>query len=157
MKKVPAWKFWLYKWRYLPAAGFMGIRLLALDEEKCVTGMRLSWRNQNPFRSMYFAAQCAAAELATGLAAFQVMQEEGGRVSMLVTGMDARFHQKATGAVLFECGQVREVRAAIRRAHQQTEAVELAVEVRALKKDTREQVSFFILYWSFKLRGPKSA
>jgi acyl-coenzyme A thioesterase PaaI-like protein len=153
MRKVPAWQFWLYKWRYLPAAGFMGIQLLQLDDEKCVTGMRLGWRNQNPFRSLYFAAQCAAAEMATGLAAFQIMRDQGARVSMLVTGMDARFYKKATGVVRFECAEVPQVREAIARAHQQSQPIALAVEVHALGADSPEPVASFTLHWSFKLRS----
>lgn len=153
MEKIPAWKFLIYKWLRLPAAGFMGVGLGQIDEDTCETVLRLGWRNTNPFRSLYFAAQCSAAEMATGLAAYQIVTSRGSKVSMLVTGMDALFHKKATGKVVFRCSPLQAIRDAVELAHAQADSVALQVPVKAVQTDTGVLVSEFVFHWSFKKRS----
>lgn len=152
MEHIPGWKFLLYKWLRLPAAAFMGVRLHQTGADVCETRLTLGWNNKNPFRSLYFAAQCAAAEMATGLAAYQIVTSRGSRVSMLVTGMDARFHKKAVGRVIFRCAPLSEIRAAVEQAHSVPESVELQVPVTAIQTETGTVVSEFVFYWSFRRR-----
>ena len=86
----------------LPAAWFMGIRVAFCDRERAVIRLPYGWRSQNPFRSTYFAAQCAAGEMSTGLLALACLQEQPP-VSMLVTHIEADFHKKASETVIFVC------------------------------------------------------
>lgn len=153
MKQIPAWKFWLFKWHYLPAAGFMGVGLHLLDEGHCITTLKLGWRNKNPFRSLYFAAQCAAAEMSTGLVAFQLVKDSGGGISMLITGMDSQYLKKATGRVHFICNEIEAVREAIQKARLQDEAITIAVPVQAIQQDNLQVVSEFTFHWSFRRKG----
>ena len=153
MEKIPAWKFLFYNWLRLPAAAFMGVGLGHIGQDACETCLKLGWRNKNPFRSLYFAAQSAAAEMATGLAAYQIVTAQGSKVSMLVTGMEARFHKKATGTVIFRCSPLQGIREAVELAHGQSESVELQVPVTAIQTDTGVLVSEFVFHWSFKRRS----
>lgn len=153
MNNIPNWKFWIFKWWFLPAAGFMGVRLVHLTDVECKTSLRLSWRNKNPFRSQYFAAQAAAAEMATGLPAFQLMRRKGQSISMLITGMEAVFLKKATGVVEFTCNDVQAIKDAIQEAlAQDAQAVQVKVAVDAIQLSDAEVVSTFTFNWSFKKR-----
>ena len=66
MKITPAAinKYTLFK---LPAAYFTGVRVRSITDDFCKVSVRLSWVNQNPFRSMFWAVQGMAAELSTGV------------------------------------------------------------------------------------------
>jgi len=86
----------------LPMAWFAGIGVQHCDAQKSVVRLPYGWRSQNPFRSTYFAAQCAAAELSTGLLALAQLQESPP-VSMLVTHIEAEFFKKASDMLLFTC------------------------------------------------------
>lgn len=151
--------FPLLLWRILPAAAFMGLRLDALDDRSCTTRLTLGWRNRNPFRSMYFAAQMAAAEMASGLPAFLMIRQGGGRVSMLVVRVDAQFLHKATGRVLFTFGAVQDLRRAIERASGSQEPVLYDAEVTAVGAADDTVLATFRVQWRFRARvsGPQSA
>lgn len=131
----------------------MGVGLEVLDEGRCITTLKLGWRNKNPFRSLYFAAQCAAAEMSTGLVAFQLVKDSGGGISMLITGMESQYHKKATGRVHFICNEIVGIREAIQKARLQHEAITIAVPVQAIQQDNQQVVSEFTFHWSFRRRG----
>jgi len=97
-----SWRMRLFLFYKLPAAWFMGIRVRSCNPESAVTSLPYGWRSQNPFRSTYFAAQCAAAELSTGLLALAALHEQPP-VSMLVTHIEASFLKKADQMLLFTC------------------------------------------------------
>ncbi|WP_309640021.1 DUF4442 domain-containing protein, partial [Flavobacterium sp.] len=59
----------------LPAAFWCGVRVKTLEVDRCTTSVKHTWKNQNPFHSMYFAVQAMAAELTTGaLVMFQIQK-----------------------------------------------------------------------------------
>src|SRR6476646_11547024 len=89
-------KFRMFLFSKLPAALFSGVRLKYVDEEKCEVVVPFKWFTRNPFRSTYFACLSMAAEMSTGLLAMANIYGRKPRVSMLITGMEARFHKKAT-------------------------------------------------------------
>lgn len=93
-------RFYLF-WK-LPMAWFAGIGVRYCDAQKTVVRLPYGWRSQNPFRSTYFAAQCAAGELSTGLMALAQLQEKPP-VSMLVTKIETEFFKKASETLLFTC------------------------------------------------------
>ena len=65
--------------------------------------LRYRWANQNPFKSMFWAVQGMAAELATGAMVSSQIQESGKRISMLVQNNTANFSKKAVGRITFTC------------------------------------------------------
>lgn len=96
------WKMHLFLLWKLPSAWFMGIRVHSCTAAQCTVKLPFSWRAQNPFRSTYFAAQCAAAELSTGLLAMAHLQNKPV-VSMLVLHIEADFLKKASDTLTFNC------------------------------------------------------
>lgn len=95
-----SWRFRLFLLWKLPAAWFVGIRVRSVNLKECVAILPFSWFSQNPFRSTYFAAQCAAGELSTGLPALAYLQGKPP-VSMLVTRIEAEFYKKADQTLAF--------------------------------------------------------
>lgn len=87
----------------LPSAYWSGVRLRELDDFSSATSVTHSWRNQNPFKSMYFAVQAMAAELATGVLVMKKISESGVKISMLVANQKASFIKKAKGRIVFQC------------------------------------------------------
>lgn len=132
----------------LPAAWFMGIGVRACDEERAVVALPYGWRSQNPFRSTYFAAQCAAGELSTGLLCLTHLQEQPP-VSMLVTRVEAEFFKKADATLLFTCTAGKEVAQLVGRILQSGEAETLTMVSRGQLPDGQLAARITIT-WSFK-------
>lgn len=98
------WKMRLYFIRKLPSLYFWGVRIIKCNEKRTEVSIPFTWRSQNPFRSIYFAALCGAAEISTGaLALIGLAGRE--RVSMLVVNVAAQFYKKADATVTFTCEQ----------------------------------------------------
>ena len=100
---ITAKKINLFTFFKLPAAFWCGVRVKTIDAEKCTTSVKHSWKNQNPFNSMYFAVQAMAAELSTGSLAVYHINKSGKKISMLVASNKANYSKKATGRITFTC------------------------------------------------------
>ncbi len=96
-------KFNMFTFFKLPSAWWCGVRLRYLDKQRAVVTVRHHWVNQNPFRSMFWAVQGMAAELATGAMMIDQIRETGKPISMLVANNNASFTKKATGKIMFTC------------------------------------------------------
>ncbi len=146
-----SWIMRLFLFWKLPAAWFMGTRVLSCDLEKCRVALPYSWWSQNPFRSTYFAAQCAAGELSTGLLALSYLQE-GPPVSMLVTHIEADFLKKASETLTFTCSDGAAFQSTIQKALTTGEAQTFQAESIGTLPDGREAVRVRIT-WSFRIKG----
>lgn len=105
--------FTLFK---LPSAWLTGVRVKALTPSSCTTSVKHRWINQNPFKSMFWAVQGMAAELATGALVIGHIQESGAKMSMLVATNNATFTKKATGRISFTCLDGEAIKTTIERA-----------------------------------------
>ena len=144
-------RFYLF-WK-LPMAWFAGIGVRYCDAQKAIVRLPYCWRSQNPFRSTYFAAQCAAAELSTGLLALAHLQEKPP-VSMLVTKIEAEFFKKAASTLLFSCEDGNALFETIEKAIQSGEAHSFtALSSGKLPDGTLAAV--VKISWSFKLKKPR--
>lgn len=100
--------FWMAMLSKLPSAIFWKFRIKTITQEKCEVTLPYSWRTQNPFRSIYFAAMAGAGELSTG-ALCQMYLAGRGKFSMLVVDFKAEFHKKADQKITFTCEQGEEL------------------------------------------------
>ncbi len=135
----------------LPLALMAGLRVQTLEPEVCRATIRYGWRNTNPFRSMYFAAQAMAAELSTGAIALLATQLSEKRVALIITEMRAEFLHKATGRITFTCDQGEKLIAAVEKAA----GCEEQITAEAATTGTAEDgtvVSRFVFTWSFRAR-----
>lgn len=143
-----SWKMRLFLLQKLPSAWFMGIGVRYCDESQTTVSLPYGWRSQNPFRSTYFAAQCAAAELSTGLLAMAHLQGKPP-VSMLVTHIEAEFLKKADQTLLFTCAEGAELSNAIARTLENGEAQVYRASSVGRLPDGTVAVQVWIT-WSFK-------
>ena len=67
----------------LPAAWWCGVRLKYIDKKKAVVSVKHVWRNQNPYKSMFWAVQGMAAELSTGAIMIDQIEDSGSKISKL--------------------------------------------------------------------------
>jgi hypothetical protein len=147
------WRMRFFMFMRLPAAWFMGLRILSCTPEKTRVALPYGWRSKNPFKSTYFAAQCAAAEMSTGLMALASLQ---GRppFSMLVTEIRAEFYKKASETLVFECDAGKVIDQEIEAAQITQEARVITIESIGRLPDGTVATKVWVT-WSFKLRQGK--
>lgn len=90
----------------LPSAFLCGVRLRSLNKERAVVTVTLNFLNKNPFKSMFWAVQGMAAELATGAIILSEVRNSTVPISMLVIRNEAEFLKKAKGKITFTCTDV---------------------------------------------------
>ncbi|MCE7921841.1 MAG: DUF4442 domain-containing protein [Haliscomenobacteraceae bacterium CHB4] len=151
MKNISPWRMRLFLLWKLPAAWFMGISVRACDGEQAVVKLPYGWRSQNPFRSIYFAAQCAAGEMSTGVLALKHLQGKAP-VSMLVTRVEAEFLKKASETLLFTCKDGKALEAAIGQAVDTGEAQVFRATSIGTLPDGTEAARVWIT-WSFRKKA----
>lgn len=135
----------------LPAAYWSGVRLRYLDDDSSVTNVKHGWKNQNPFRSMYFAVQAMAAELSTGVLVMREIQASGKKISMLVANNNSSFTKKATGCISFKCADGMVVEEAIQKAIETGEGQ--TFWLKSIGTNERgEQVSEMNFEWTVKVK-----
>jgi len=144
------WKMYLFYLTKLPSMWFWGGRLKYIDFERCEFTMPYSWSSQNPFNSTYFAAQSAAAEFSTGALATLALAGRG-KISMLVSDIQAEFTKKATSKVTFTCEEGAKIIAAVDKAIQTKEGQTVTIKSVGRMADGTV-TSTTILTWSFKAK-----
>ena len=143
--------FGAYLGAKLPLGAFAGLRIDDFSAERCAVSLPYGWRTQNPFQSIYFAAQCMAAELSTGALAMLAIQSSQASVSMLVTNMNASFGKKATERSTFLCEDGFKVFEAIQHTIETGEGVQLDMHTIGTMPNG-DQISEFTFQWSFRKR-----
>ncbi len=139
-------------WSKLPLAAFAGLRVARLDENGAEVRLPAGWKTQNPFGSTYFAAQAMAAEFSTGAPAQWFIEQSGGDIASLVTGISARFTRKATKETRFVFSDGAAMRKAIDDANRTGEPVVFTARSIGTQEDGT-QVAEFSVEWSFKKRN----
>lgn len=143
-------KFFIFK--NLSAAFWAGLNIHHFDDESCVVRVKLSWFNQNPFRSMYFAVEAMAAEMSSGMLAYAQVYNRDPAVSMLVEKVEATFVKKATGTIYFTCNDGKAMEAAVDETIKTGEGVKLTSKAIGKNSDGLT-VAEFSFTWSFKAKS----
>jgi hypothetical protein len=144
------WRMGLYLFWKLPGAWFMGVNVQSCNDQEAVVSLPYSWRSQNPFRSIYFAAQCAAGEFSTGILCLLALHGKPP-VSMLVTKIEAEFFKKASHKILFTCSQGAEIQELIDRSIATGQAESIRAESVGRLPDGTIACRVWIS-WSFKAK-----
>lgn len=145
-------KYRLFLATKLPAAFFVGLRLVLLNEQQCVVKIKHTWFNKNPFNSMYFAAEAMAAEMASGLLAFGHSYKKRPAISMLVVKMEIDFIKKATGTILFTCEEGEAIKQVIDSCLQSNKGETITIKSIGTNEN-KEVVANFSITWSFKAKA----
>lgn len=140
-----------YYFSRLPSVWFWGIRVQSIDPDQCRVRLPYSWFSKNPFRSIYFAAQCGAAELSTGLLALLALEGRGD-ISMLVKEAHTKFTKKASADLVFSCTQGNLLEDAMQRLLAGEESVEVTLLSEGHLPDG-QLASTMEVTWTFKRRS----
>ncbi|HEU0064792.1 MAG TPA: DUF4442 domain-containing protein [Flavisolibacter sp.] len=142
-------RFRLFLLTKLPAAYFSGLRVKEFNDKSCIVTVPYKWFTKNPFRSTYFACLSMAAEMSTGILAMSNIYKRKPRISMLVTGIEGKFHKKASGITEFLCSEGN----AIKEAINNSVSLNSSQTVKVLSSGynpNKELVAEFFITWSFK-------
>ena len=143
------YNFFLFK--DLPSAWLCGVRVKDLNDKKCIISVRHNWFNSNPFKSLYWAVQGMASELATGLAIIDFANKNKLKISMLVISNESKFLKKAKGLIRFECAQVNAVKKTLSSLSKNKTTDKIKLKSTGYDENG-DVVSEFIYEWSFKLK-----
>ena len=135
----------------LPSAWLCGVRVKDLNDKKCVISVRHNWFNSNPFKSLYWAVQGMASELATGLAIIDFANKNKLKISMLVISNESKFLKKAKGLIRFECDQVNTLKKTLSSLSKNKTTDKIKLKSTGYD-ESGDVVSEFIYEWSFKLK-----
>ncbi|MDH3697678.1 MAG: DUF4442 domain-containing protein [Flavobacteriaceae bacterium] len=144
-------KFNTFTFFKLPAAWWTGVRVRHMDQKTAVVTVKHSWRNQNPFKSMYWAVQGMAAELTTGLMVMDQIRKSGHKISMLVAKNEASFSKKARGKITFTCTDGDKIQEAIGQAIETGEGQTFWMKSVGVNKEGAV-VSTFDFEWTIRLK-----
>ena len=150
MKFTPG-KVNLFNLIKLPLAYLGGVRVRSITDKEVVVTIKHRWMNQNPFNSMFWAAQGMAAEMPTGVLVMKAIKDSKRKVSMLVTHQEAQFFKKATGRITFTCKGGDEIREAIQKSINTGEGQVIVLTSEGVNKDG-VVVSNFQFHWSLRVK-----
>ncbi len=135
----------------LPLAFFGGVRVKSITDKEVVVTIKHRWMNQNPFKSMFWAAQGMAAEMPTGILVMKAIADSKRKVSMLVTHQEAQFFKKATGRITFSCTGGDDIRETIKKSIETGEGQLIVLTATGVNTDG-VVVSKFQFHWSIKVK-----
>lgn len=135
----------------LPLAWIGGVRVREMSATSCIVRIRHRWINQNPFKSMFWAAQGMAAEMSTGVLVMKKIADSGKKVSMLVTDQRGNFTKKATGLIRFECHDGALLEEAIQKSAETNKGQVVVMKSTGYNKEDLI-VSTFEFEWSLKVK-----
>lgn len=142
-------KFLLLK---LPSAYFSGVRVQSFSDNEAVATVKHRWINQNPFKSLYWATQGMASELATGILVMKKIRESGKKISMLVREQKGEFTKKATGRINFSCNDGHLIDAAIQKSIETGEGQTVTLTAEGFNEEGNS-VSKFEYTWGIKVKN----
>ncbi|MHB0755827.1 DUF4442 domain-containing protein [Polaribacter sp. M15] len=151
MKFTPA-KVNFFNLFKLPLAFFGGVWVKSINNKEVVVTIKHRWMNQNPFKSMFWAAQGMAAEMPTGILVMKAIYDSKRKVSMLVTHQEANFYKKATGRITFSCKGGDEIREAIQKSIETGEGQIIILTSKGVNENG-VLVSNFKFHWSLKVKN----
>lgn len=144
-------KFRMFLLLKLPSAFFCGVRVKHISKERAEVTVPYKWLSQNPFKSTYFACLAMAAEMSTGLLAMTNTYKSDPAVSMLVVGLQATYHKKATGITTFICEDGKAITDTVNDAIRSGEG--RSIKAKSVGRNVAgEVVADFFIEWSFKLK-----
>lgn len=146
--------FNLFLLKELPLAWMAGCRLKKIEPNSCAIAMPFGWRNQNPFRSIYFAAQSMSAEMSTGMLAVLAIENSNESIAMLVSNVEGEFTKKADKAITFTCNDGQKMFDAIAETCQTGKPVLVPMTTQGVMEDGTV-VSNWTFTWSVKKRARK--
>jgi len=83
--------------------GWVGARIVELDDRRCVVRIPLKWRTRNHVGSLYIGVLSVGADVAGALMAVDRIRRSGQPVNFLFKDLRAEYLKRAEGDTLFTC------------------------------------------------------
>jgi len=147
-------RFKLYLLRHLPMALLAGIKPIEVNFNSAHVSLPFTYLTKNPFKSIYFACQCMASELSTGILCMAHQMNTNQKLSLLVVNMEATFSQKAKEKTYFRCTQGAHIAETINRTIKTKEPHTVTVQSIATD-ESGTNIARFSYTWSFKVTQPQ--
>ena len=151
MKITPA-KINSFMFFKLPLGWWSGMRVKSITETTSIVIIKYKWMNQNPFKSMFWAAQGMAAEMTTGVLVMNAIKASNKKVSMLVTHQEGDFLKKATGKITFTCNDGDLIEKALKKSIETKKGQVITLTSKGENEDG-VVVSNFKFEWSLKVKS----
>jgi acyl-coenzyme A thioesterase PaaI-like protein len=103
--KKMQWLLFLMGLFKIPLIGYVGPKLIEINDETVKVKIRLRRRTKNHLNSMYFGALAVGADIAGGIHVFYYSEIMGEKISFSFKGMKADFLKRAETDVTFESNQ----------------------------------------------------
>ncbi len=145
----------LFQGAKMPLGLAAGLTLDKIDRDVCEISIPGGWRTQNPFGSMYWAAQGMAAEMATGIHPFILSQAAPFPVQMILGSCQGTFVKMCKGRARFVFNQGALVAEKLEETIASGERLECPTEVIGYDP-SGDEVSRWIFTWSLKAKRPKA-
>lgn len=144
--------FGLFK---IPMIFFLSPSVVENSETRCVLKIPLTRRSRNHLGSMYFGALAVGADCAGGFVAWQEIQKQKSKISLVFKDFKAEFLKRPLGDVTFTCEQSVEIREFVRRVAQSDERENFTVRITAAvpTESGSEPVALFDLTLSLKRKS----
>ncbi|MEO1514966.1 MAG: DUF4442 domain-containing protein [Bacteroidota bacterium] len=146
-------KMRLFYLQRLPTLWWWGVTVVDCSPYSVQVKLPYGWRTQNPFQSIYFAAQLGAAELSTGIIGMLATLGRG-RISMLVTKIESEFVKKANTDTIFRCDDGQKIIDAVQEALDTGEG-RIVRSMSVGTQQSGEVVSRVYVTWSFKKKSSR--
>ncbi len=138
----------LYQLKSVPGAFWFRLKVEKMDENEATVSIPLSWRTRNPFGSIYFVGQMAAAEYSTALFVYsRILLADN--VKFIVKEAKAEFVGRTSGRTYFTCDDPDMIDSAIQKAIETGEQQTVLLPSTGRLK-SGEIVSKVWITWTFK-------
>lgn len=145
-------KFRMAMFSVLPLGFWIGMRVRELNENRCVVTVPYKRLNKNPFRSTFWAVLGMAAEMSSGAILTMFTHQQKPSISLLVGSQTGKFMKKAVGITTFVCESGQAIQAAVVKAAETGESVEVLCPVIGYNA-AQEPICEFTFTWSLKARS----
>jgi hypothetical protein len=140
--------------RKLPLAWLCGLKIELLEDDRSVVRIKYGYWTKNPFRSIYFACLCMAAELSNGVMAMMHVLNQPKKCAMIVVGLESEFTKKARGTIRFACNEGDKLQETIEQAMAdgpQGDGRTVKIHSKGIDEEG-DTVARFAITWSFKAK-----
>ena len=122
-----------------------------INNSNCICTLKYRWINQNPFKSIFWAAQGMAAEFATGVLLMREIELSNKNISMLLLDVEAKFTKKAVGKISFKCDKGLMIKKKVDSLNSQNTKSTMWIDSIGVDESGQE-VSKFKFNWSILLK-----
>tara|TARA_B100001029_G_scaffold179302_1_gene188328 strand:+ start:1506 stop:1976 length:471 start_codon:yes stop_codon:yes gene_type:complete len=138
----------LFGFAKIPLIGYVGPKIVQLDEKKCVLRVKLKRRTKNHLNSMYLGVLAVGADLACGMLGLYHIQESGKNISLVFKDFKSDFLKRPDSDVEFVCSNGNEIKKMVKDTIELKERQSFPCKIDAICNG--EKVCEFILTLSLK-------